>query len=94
MSSDKRRQFAHCMNKQMSLRLELSELEKKLDEFEQMHLQFMKYGSLKNYDSKMIEEYENSGYLRTLERYKVVYNDLFRVERRICELTNNHRDFY
>ena len=92
--NDRQREFSHLVSRQMALRIELNTLEKKLDELEQIHLQIVKFGSLKNYEGEMLEFYERGGYQMTLDQYKDVYLQLFRIERRICELTNNRRDCY
>lgn len=94
--NDRQKEFNHLVFRQMELRHQLEHIEKRLDVFEQIHLQALKYGrdgllSIKNED---IEDYLNGGYDRSLDTYKKIYKELFMIERRICEITNNHRDFY
>lgn len=94
--NEQQKEFSHLVSRQIELRHQLEHIEKRLDVFEQIHLQALRYGrnSLLSMQGEDVEDYLNGGYDRSLDTYKKIYKELFMIERRIYEITNGHRDFY
>jgi len=94
----RQREFAHLVDRQMNLRHQLEHIEEKLNVYEQLQLQRAKYGTNSLYrldiKRKVVDDFLNGDWQQTIELYKRVFHESYVIERRICELTNNHRDFY
>lgn len=96
--NSRQREFAHLVSRQMNLRHQLESIEEKLNVYEQLQQQWARFGDSSLYrldvPEDVIDAFLGGDWHRTIELYKQVFHELYVIERRIYELTDNHRDFY
>lgn len=89
---DSRNEMIFLSSKQANLLCQLEILEERLDIYEQLHQQRARYGESFLFKlgikSEIVEDFLAGDWLKTVERYKTVYNELFLIERQICHLTS------
>lgn len=91
---DNRNEVIFLSSKQTNLLCQLEILEKQLDIYEQLHQQQARYGESFLFrlglQQSIVEDFLAGDWMKTVESYKKTYNELFIIERRLCELENNH----
>jgi len=96
---EKQREFAHLVSRQMSLRSEIEQLEAKLNVYEALNQERIRYGGdgclyRSNISTDIVEKFLSGDWQRTLDLYKIAVQQKFLVDRRLYEITNNSRNFY
>lgn len=76
----------------VQIRMQLERSERLLDEYEQIHLQQLRYG-VPHGRRELVESYLEGGYELELANYKTLILDQYRVKRRLYELSDGHREF-
>ena len=92
MRNEKQRELAFLFDRSAQIRMQLERSEKLLDEYEQIHLQKLRYG-VPHGRRKLVEQYLEGGYEREIANYKSLILDQYRVKRRLYELSDGHREF-
>lgn len=87
MRNEKQRELAFLFERSVEIREQLERSERLLDEYEQIHLQKLRYG-VPHGRKQLVERYLEGGYEREIENYKSLIMNQYRVSRRLYELTN------
>lgn len=88
---DNQNEVIFLSSKQVDLLCQLEILEERLDIYEQLHQQQVRLGESHLFrlgiPPEIVENFLSGDWLKTVEVYKETYNSLYRIERRLCELT-------